>query len=288
MLNALLGQKLAIATEKPQTTRLNLVGVYAQDNPPTQIAFIDTPGLHRPHNALGRALVEHAKGGLADADVVVMVIEVGKNTRPDDLFEGEDAEVLALVRAAAGPSILVLNKVDRLRDKTRLLPLLERAAKHDFEAIVPLSALKKQNLQGLVKEIRERLPEGLTYAEGVLTDRPERFFAGELLREALIRKTRQEVPHGVAVVIERYEEGPKVLHISATVVVGKTSHKGIVIGRGGERLKEIASEARKGIEDLTGRKVFLEVWVKVVEGWTNSPARVEELTTEHSVAPEQQ
>jgi GTPase len=281
LLNALLGQKLAIATEKPGTTRSNLLGVYVQKEPPTQIAFVDTPGLHRPRNALGRALVEDAKAGFNGADAIAMITEVGQSVQLPHFLGGGDAEVLAQLKQQKAPVVLVINKVDRLKNKAEMLPLLQRALEmFPFSSVVPLSALKRDNLSALIKALREHLPEGLSYDDKELTDRPERFFASELIREAVLEHTRQEVPHGVAVIVDRFEDSAELAKISATIVVSKEAHKGIVIGKSGERLKTIGSEARIAMEKLFGRKVFLETWVKVVNDWTDDPIKVQRLLRE--------
>jgi len=281
LLNSLLGQKLAIATPKPGTTRSVLLGVYVKEEPPTQIAFIDTPGMHRPSNALGRALVEDAKAGLASADVIVFVTEIGKQGGTLSFPTPGDAEILTQLRDVKSKVVLVINKVDRLKEKGLLLPLIERASKaFDFAAIVPLSALRKDNIGALVSAIREQLPEGLAYDPEMLTDKPQRFFASELIREAVLTHTRDEVPHGVAVLVERFEEGKELYRIGATIVVSRPAHKGIVIGRAGERIKQIGSDARLGMEELYQRKVFLELWVKVVPDWMDDPTKVQALVRE--------
>jgi len=278
LLNSLLGQKLAIATPTPGTTRSMLLGVYVQSRPPTQIAFVDTPGMHRPHNALGRALQEDAKAGLSNADVIVLVTEVGKSASPQSFLTGQDADVLAQLADVSAPVVLVINKVDRLKNKSALLPLIERANKqHSFAALVPLSALRRDNLPALVSALREHLPEGLAYDGDLLTDKPQRFFASELVREAVLTHTREEVPHGVAVLVDNFEESPQLNRVAATIVVSKDAHKGIVIGRGGERIKRIGSDARVAMETLFERKVFLELWVKVKENWSDSEAALRQL-----------
>jgi len=282
LLNSLLGQKLAITTPKPGTTRSVLLGVYVQERPPTQIAFVDTPGLHRPSNALGRALVEDAKAGLASADVIVFVTDISKSPGGSLVFPNPaDADILQQLREQKSKVILVINKVDRLKDKGLLLPLIERAQKSfDFAAIVPLSALHKDNIGALVDALREELPEGLAYDPEVLTDKPQRFFASELVREAVLSHTREEVPHGVAVLVDRFEESPQLYRVAATIIVSKPAHKGIVIGRGGELMKQIGSDARVAMETLFERKVFLELWVKVVPGWMHDPSKVQSLVRE--------
>jgi GTP-binding protein Era len=281
LLNSLLGQKLAIATSKPGTTRSVLLGVYVQENPKTQIAFVDTPGMHRPSNALGRALVEDAKAGLATADVIVFVTEIGKQGGTLTFPNGADAEILQQLRGLKSKVVLVINKIDRLKDKALLLPLIQRANKaYDFAAIVPLSALRKNNIPALIDALREQLPEGLAYDPEMLTDKPQRFFASELIREAVLTHTRDEVPHGVAVLIEHFDEGKELYRIGATIVVSRAGHKGIVIGKGGERIKQIGSDARVGMEELYQRKVFLELWVKVIPDWMDDPNKVQALVRE--------
>jgi len=281
LLNALLGQKLAIATEKPGTTRSLLLGVYTQKDPPTQIAFLDTPGLHRPRNALGRALVEDAKAGLAGADAIAMITEVGKSAPPQTFLSGGDAEVLSQLSGVKVPVVLVINKVDRLKQKAELLPVMARAAElFSFAAVVPVSAIKRDNLDALVNALREHLQAGLAYDEQLLTDKPERFFASELIREAVLERTRQEVPHGVAVLVDKFEDSPELTRVSATIVVSRDGHKGIVIGKGGAMLKQIGTDARVAMEQLFERKVFLEVWVKVVNNWTDDPIKVQRLVRE--------
>ena len=281
LLNSLLGQKLAIATPKPGTTRSVLLGIYVQADPPTQIAFIDTPGMHRPSNALGRALVEDAKAGFASADVIAFVTEIPKQGGRLRFPSAQDAEVLDQLRALKSKIVLVINKIDRLKDKALLLPLIESANKaFDFAAIVPLSALRNDNISALVNALREQLPEGLAYDPEQLTDKPQRFFVSELVREAVLTHTHEEVPHGVAVVVDSFEERPELSRISATIIVSKAAHKGIVIGHGGERIKQIGQDARLGMEQMFERKVFLELWVKVVPDWTNDPAKVQSLVRE--------
>lgn len=279
LMNALLGQKLAITTPRPGTTRSCLLGVYTSDDPPTQIAFVDTPGLERPRSVLGRVLVEEAQGSLEDADAVLLVIDATHKGHGGDLVAREDEEVLGQIVAAQKPVILALNKVDKIRDKATLLPkLAEWDARHELAALVPISALRGDNVGAIVKELRELLPEGVLYDADFLTDRPERFFAAELVREAIIHHTRQEVPHAVAVQVEEFVDEPAITKIAATIHVDRPSHKGILIGAGGAMLKQIGSAARVEIEQLLERKVFLQLWVKVDEDWTRDPERARRLT----------
>ena len=286
LLNALLGQKLSIATSKPQTTRHRILGVYVEPDPPTQIAFVDTPGLHRPKNALGRALVEEAQGALADVDVVLWLVESPSERSPGEpALAPADREVRELLSGAGKtPVVLALNKIDRLKDKSKLLNWLSFYQEAvDPAAIVPISALKTRGTKQLIGELRKHLPPGILYEDPeYLTDRPERFFVAELVREAAIRNTREEVPYALAVVVESFEEGPSLTRIEATVVVEKENHKKIVVGAGGTMLKKIGSEARQAIEQLLGRKVFLGLFVKVIPNWTEDPASVRRLAMETS------
>jgi GTP-binding protein Era len=285
LLNALLGQKLAIATSKPQTTRHRILGVYSASDPPTQIGFVDTPGLHRPKNALGRALVEEAQGALADTDAVLWLLESPSDRThgPPDLMQA-DREVKELIASAKVPLVVAFNKVDKLKDKTKLFAWLtyvqERIAP---QAIVPISALKKRGLAPLINELRKHMPEGLLYDDPeFVTDRPERFFVAELVREAAIENTHQEVPYALAVMIDSYEEGQALTRIEASIIVERQGHKKILIGKGGSMLKKIGSEARVEIEKLLDRQVFLGLFVKVVPNWTEDPSNVRRLAMETS------
>jgi GTP-binding protein Era len=283
LLNALLGQKLAIATPKPQTTRTCTLGVYVQKEPPLQIAFVDTPGLHAPENALGRAVAEAAKGGLEEAEVIVLVTQVNGIHPNQDVLGPRERELLDALQGDERKVVLAINKVDKLRHKALLLPLIERCGKvYPFAAIVPISARNRIGLEGLISEVGALLPPGLRYDDELLTDKPERFFAAELVREAVIQNTRQEVPYAVAVVVDEFADEGKLCRIEATIVVEKDSQKGIVIGKGGQLLKQIGTQARLELEKLLGRKVFLKLWVKVLEGWTESPAKVRELLAQDS------
>jgi GTP-binding protein Era len=287
LLNALLGQKLVIATPTPGTTRTSVLAVYQTKTPPTQIAFIDTPGLHRPKSALGKVLVDEARAGLAEASVVLFLVEAPAESRGQKkvnlpaTMHPEDEPVLALAKDAGVPIILVVTKIDRLKDKRFLLPFIALyQAAHDFAAIVPISSVRGENLDALVAEIRERLPEGLLYDAEFFTDRPERFFVAELVREAAIEQVRAEVPHGLACTIDEYSDEPKIVRIKATLVVEKDSHKGIVVGAGGQRIKAIGTAARHQIEAFLERKVHLDLWVKVIVGWTGKPNEAKRLATE--------
>jgi len=277
LLNALLRQKLVIATPRPGTTRSCVLGVYASDDPPTQIAFVDTPGLERPKGALGRVLSDSARQGLTNSDVVVFVTEAPKTSGGSELND-KDHAVLQVLEAFKTPVILAINKVDRLKDKDKLLPFIDAYQKaRVFDAVVPISATRRINLDALVDEIRSNLPEGLLYDADFLTDRTERFFVSELVREAAMLNTRQEIPYGIACELESYEEEPEIVRIEGTLIVEKASHKAIVIGNQGETIKRISTEAREQIEALLERKVYLRLWVKAVPGWTRDPVKARQL-----------
>jgi GTP-binding protein Era len=289
LLNTLLGCKLAITTPRPGTTRTCILGVYFSQSPPTQIAFVDTPGLHTPRNALGRALVQSARRGMLEAEVVLLVTEVdpGRPGDADQALAREEKRVLDLARDRQLPVVLALNKIDRLRDKRQLLPLIEQCGQRfAFASVVPISALKAENTDALVGAIRSHLAEGLRYEEELLTDKPERFFVAELVREAAIMQMHQEIPYRLGVFVDSFREKERLTSISAVIVVEKQSHKGMLIGKGGQRLKSIGSAARKQIELFLGRKVFLELWVKVREGWTEAPAEVRRLAVESTGSDE--
>ncbi|HZP13032.1 MAG TPA: GTPase Era [Nevskiaceae bacterium] len=266
LLNALIGQKVAIVSHKPQTTRNRIQGVlHAKD---AQIAFIDTPGIHALQSkALNRAMNESAIAALEGVDVVLFVVDATKWT-------DEDAQVLERLRGVQTPIGLVVNKVDYITDKTKLFPTLEKlSGMRDYAFVVPLSALKRQNLEPLKKELIARLPEGPPlYPEGQITGHDRRFAAAEIVREKLTRSLHQELPYALAVEIEQYEETAKVIRIEAVIWVEREGQKAIVIGAGGATLKGVGTTARKEIERTFGRKVFLKLWCRVKENWSDDPA----------------
>jgi GTP-binding protein Era len=276
LLNALLGQKLSIVSEKPGTTRQVLLGVaehVGDEGELTQLALLDTPGLEQPRSVLGRALMEEAQGALEGVDAVLFLVDVEAALRARGLGTS-DTRILAAIAETKRPFVIALNKVDRVRDKGRLLPLLEHLSARGASAIVPISARRGTGLDGVVKELRAHLGEGLALEAGTLTDRPERFFVAELVREAILERTEQEVPHGVAVVVEEWVDEGKHVRVGVSISVDKEGHKGILIGAKGQKLKEIGEAARAGIEDLIGRHVFLRTFVKVAPGWTKDEASV--------------
>jgi GTP-binding protein Era len=222
--------------------------------------------------------VERANASALDADVVLLVTQAVPGTSLEQVIGPHERALLQRLAETGKPIVLAINKVDALTHKERLLPLLDAASKaHPFAALVPISARDGENVDALIARIGELLPEGVRFDPEQLTDKPERFFAAELVREAVITATRQEVPYATAVVIDRFEDDGGLSRIAATIVVAKQAHKGILIGKRGQRMKEIGSAARLELERMLGRKVFLELWVKVLEGWPENPTQVREL-----------
>ncbi len=270
LLNRFVGQKIAIVTSKPQTTRNRIQGIV--NRPGGQIVFIDTPGLHKADSALGRQMMREVAAALEGIDVLLLMVDV---IRP---FAGPDVYLVQRAKTFGGTTILALNKVDRV-PKTQLLPLIDAYQKeYDFAAIVPISALKGTGCKELLDEIVQHLPEGAAhFPEDQVTDQPERFLAAEIIREKAIDLTYHEVPHALAVVVEKFEESPKLLRIYATLYVERDAQKKILIGSKGAMLKRIGTEARKEMEALLDTKIFLETHVKVVPGWRDHPQRVRDL-----------
>jgi len=264
LLNHILGQKLAITSRKPQTTRHNMLGIKTEGD--VQAVYVDTPGLHK-HNdkALNRYMNRSASTALKDVDVVVFVVDRMRWTDEDQL-------VLEKVQHVKCPILLAVNKADRLEDKSELLPHLNWLAEQLPQAeIVPISALQGQNLDTLEALVGERLPESEHfYPEDQITDRSSRFLAAELIREKIMRQLGDELPYASTVEIERFEETPKLRRVHAAILVDRESQKPIVLGAGGERIKRIATEARIDLEKLLGAKVYLELFVKVKSGWAGS------------------
>jgi GTP-binding protein Era len=262
LLNALIGEKISIVSRKAQTTRHRITGIRTDDN--AQYVFVDTPGFQTQHtNALNRAMNRGVTTALSDVDVVLFVIEA-------DRFGSKDKVVLDLLPQDK-PVILVVNKTDRIKDKAAFMPFLaDVAGRRDFAAVVPVSATNGKQLKELLAETRKQLPhEELLFAEDEMTDKSSRFIAAEYIREKLFRLLGDELPYSTTVEIEKFEEEGNLKRIFAAVVVDRPGHKAIVIGKGGETLKRIASEARQDMERLFDGKVYLEVWVKVKSGWTD-------------------
>jgi GTP-binding protein Era len=270
LLNRLIGQKISIVSRKAQTTRHRVTGILTHDA--SQFVFVDTPGFQTKHrNALNRSMNRTVSQVLGDVDLVFFVIEAGR-------FGEDDRKVVEVLPKDANV-ILVINKVDRLADKGQLLPFITRVNEaFPFTEIVPLSAERGTNVEELIKAATPLLPEGEPmYGADEITDRSERFLAAEFLREKLFRLLGDELPYGIAVEIEKFETEGKLRRIHAAVVVDRASHKAMVIGKGGEQLKRIASEARVELEQLFDGKVFLEVWVKVKSGWADDERALKSL-----------
>jgi GTP-binding protein Era len=270
LVNRLVGQKIAIVTSKPQTTRNRIQGIVT--TPESQIVFIDTPGVHEADSALGRQMMQEVAAALEGIDVLLLMVDAsGPHPHADELL-------LQKAQRFRGKTILALNKVDRL-PKPKLLPLIEAFSKaFEFSAIVPISALKGAGCEELLEEIRKHLPEGAPYfPEDQVTDQPERFLAAEIIREKAIQVMYHEVPYALAVVVEKFEEKPRLLRIEATMNVERATQKKILIGHKGEMLKKIGTEARKELEALFDTKIYLGLFVKVVPDWRESPQKVREL-----------
>ena len=271
LVNALVGEKVSIVTPKPQTTRHRIIGVLTEGE--TQIALVDTPGLHTSQKtALNRVMNETAVSSLAGIDVVLFVVEAGQ-------WRDEDAAALARLERIKAPVGLVVNKTDRFKDKTELLPFMEQVSgQRDFDFVVPVSAQRADNLQALMKELAPRMPEGAyLFPEDEYTDRNMRFLAAESVREKLTLFLQQELPYSVAIEIESFESGPEQIEIHACIWVSRDNHKSIVIGKGGAMLKKIGRAARLDLVDRLGQRVDLRLWVKVRENWIDSEAAVREL-----------
>jgi GTP-binding protein Era len=270
LLNRYVGQKVAIVTSKPQTTRNRIQGIVTR--PEGQIVFIDTPGLHEAHTVLNRQMMREVAAALEGIDVLLMMVDASA-TQPH-----ADQLLLDKAKRFEGKAILALNKTDRV-PKPKLLPLLEAFSKaFPFAALVPISALKGNGCEELLAEILKQLPEGVRFfPEDQVTDQPERFLASEIVREKAIQLTYHEVPHALRVMIDKFEETPKILRIEATLNVERDSQKKILIGKKGEMLKKVGTEARKELETLLGAKIYLGLFVKVAPGWRDNPQQVREL-----------
>lgn len=266
LLNALVGQKISITSNKAQTTRHRITGVRTVDE--AQFVFVDTPGFQTRHGAaLNRTLNRTVQGVLSDVDVVLFVVEAGR-------FGLDDAKVLGLMQSEAmsgKPVFLIANKLDAVHRRAELAPWLKgMQERHDFAEFVPLSATREADVQRLLGILKPYLPvQPWFYEPDALTDRSERFLASEIIREKLFRLTGDELPYASTVVIDKFEEEGTLRRIAASIVVERDAHKGMIIGAGGERLKRIGSEARQELETLMDAKVFLELWVKVRSGWAD-------------------
>ncbi|MDM8566156.1 GTPase Era [Candidatus Halobeggiatoa sp. HSG11] len=271
LLNYFLGQKLSITSRKPQTTRHSLLGIKTKNN--NQIIYIDTPGLHqRMHNAMNRYLNRAAINSIDGVDVIVWLVEALQWT-------DEDNYVLKALAKSSIPTILAVNKVDRVSDKNVLLPYLKKVtAKYNFIEVFPISALKEQNLEQLETKIVTLLPKGiLLFPEEQITDRSEKFLCAEIVREKLVRRLGAELPYRLTVQIEHFKNYRNVNHISALIWVETEGQKGIIIGKKGQVLKSVGKEAREDMETWLDHKVYLQLWVKVKQGWCDSERALQQL-----------
>ncbi|WP_456383213.1 GTPase Era [Persephonella sp.] len=265
IMNNILGTKLSIVSPKPQTTRMRILGV--KHDKDAQIIFLDTPGVQKGKDLLTKVVMESAVGSMEEADVLVLIIEADKGwTREDELI------LENYIKKLNKPTILVINKIDKMEDKRLLLPLIEESAKkYDFAEIIPMSAVKGENLDRFVEALKKYLPESPPlFPEDQITDLPLRFYIAEIIREKIFQNTRQELPYSAAVEVESIEEGERnknLVIINATIYVEKDNHKGIIIGKKGQMLKKIGQQAREELEHLLGKKVHLNLWVKVKPRW---------------------
>lgn len=264
LLNYVVGQKIAIMSNKPQTTRNKIQGVYTTNN--EQIIFMDTPGIHKPKHKLGDFMMKIANNTLKEVDVILYVIDATEKFGPGEQF------IIDRIKDVKTPKILVVNKIDQILPEDVLNIIETYRVKLDFDEIVPISALQGNNINTLIEQIVKYLPVGPQYyPSDQVTDHPERFIVSELIREKALHLTREEVPHSIAVVIEQMKrrENSETVYIGATIIVERSSQKGIIIGKNGSMLKEIGKLARADIEALLGSKVYLELWVKVQKDWRN-------------------
>jgi GTPase len=281
LLNALVGEKLAIISPKPQTTRNRIQGVVhvpkrkgkGKDKDGGQIVLIDTPGVHKPDSSLGRKMMVEVREALEGCDLVLVIMDVTRKFDPRDQF------ALDLLRRQKTKAFLILNKVDLIREKSKLLPLIAEYRKlYDFAEVIPISALKRNGLDTLLEMVVAALPAGPAYfPEDQITDQPARFMAAEIIREQLLLNTSEEIPYATTVIVDNFEEGARLTRIAATIYCEREGQKGILVGKGGQMLKKIGTSARLQIERMLGTKVFLELYVKAEPGWRDSRRFVEEL-----------
>lgn len=269
LLNAILGEKIAITSSKPQTTLNRITGIYtdleADNGEGLQMIFLDTPGIHKPHNKLGSAINETAVNTFKGVDVILLLIDGTKE------FGIGDQKLLDMLKNEETPKILAINKMDLMGPEQYLALYNKYESMEMFDDIYGVSALNGENVQMLIDRLAEYMQDGpMYYPEDMATDHPERFIVSEIIREKLLNYLSDEVPHGVAVEIESFEEGDRVTEISAVIYCERKSHKAIIIGKGGAKLKGVGKAARVEIEDLLGTKVFLSLWVKVKENWRDS------------------
>ena len=275
LLNALIGQKIAAVTSKPQTTRHKILGI--KNFPKAQLLFLDTPGIHRPHRSLNEYMVEMARSTFQDANIFLFVTEPGEEISP------EDRGIYEAIRQSGKPILVLINKVDKA-NRLKLLPLMGKWLKElKADVVIPISALNSDGLSQIEAEIIQRLPEGPSYfPEDQVTDQTERFLVSEIIRAKIMELTQEEVPYSVAIVIEEFKDPKetdikKVIRIKAAIVTEKDSQKGILVGKGGQMIRKIGELSRKDIEAELGQQVFLELFVRVEQDWTKDPQKVQEL-----------
>ena len=267
LLNAILGEKVAIVSSKPQTTRNRITGIYTKDE--EQYVFLDTPGMHKPKNSLGEFMVKTADSSMKDADAVVLVVDTGKEVT------SVEENVITYLKKSGIPAILALNKIDMYDREVLAETITKYAALHDFCAFIPMSAKKGKNVDELMAECSKFLCESdWFFPEDMITDQPERQMVAEIIREKILRTLNKEIPHGTAVVIEEFKDEDTLIRIRAEIFCEKASHKGIIVGKHGDSLKLIGTYAREDLEKLFGTKVYLNLWVKVKENWRESARTV--------------
>ncbi|OBZ08168.1 MULTISPECIES: GTPase Era [Bacillales] len=275
LMNHLIGQKIAIMSDKPQTTRNKIHGVYTTND--TQIVFLDTPGIHKPQSKLGNYMMQTAESALREVEAALFLIDAAEGLGGGDRF------IIEQLKKVKTPVFLVMNKIDKVEPE-QLLPMITQYNElHDFAEIIPISALKGNNVETLLEQLSRYLPEGPQYYPAdQITDHPEQFVCSELIREKILHMTREEIPHSIAVTIEdmRVKENG-VVYIGAVIFVERDSQKGIIIGKKGELLKEVGKQARKDIEALLGSRIYLELWVKVKKDWRNQERVLKDLGYRH-------
>ena len=271
LINALVGEKIAIISDKPQTTRTNALGILNEDD--MQIVFTDTPGVHVPKTKLGEYMMKSANEAMRDVDAIILVVE------PLASIGRTEEKILSEIKKSHIPVILVINKVDTIVNKEEILSvILAYTKEYEFSAVVPLSARKNDGVSLLKEELLKLIPEGPKYyPDDYITDQPERQIVAEIIREKLLHTLDKEVPHGIAIEIYKMKEKENVVQISANIFCEKASHKGIIIGKNGEMLKSVGRRAREDAEKMLGKKVYLELWVKVQSDWRNKNSVIKEL-----------
>ncbi len=272
LLNRILGQKIAITSNKPQTTRNRILGIH--NTPEAQILFLDTPGIHRPQGKLNKFMVDQAVGACSDVDIILLLVEAGSRPGP------ADESIFALLKPLNTPVFLIINKIDQIPPTLLLEQIKQFNSAFEFAQIIPLSAISGDGVPELLQTVTCMLPPGPPYyPEDQVTDLPERFIAAEMIREKIMRQTNDEIPYGVGVKVDQFEEKPEknLVVIQATIHVERDSHKKIIVGKGGQMIKRLGQQARQDIEGLLGVRVFLELFVRVDKNWSQSERMLREL-----------